>query len=454
MWEKLRVVFTIPELRRKIYLTLILLAVYRIGWQVPLPIFDQTQLKKFMEASAAGGLLKTVATFSASSLQNGTIFGLGIMPYISASIILQLLGTFWKPIEALQKEGDAGRKKINQYTRLLTVVLCMIQSWIYVSQVGGATGSINPQFTYTADGGAHLLFSWHLISVLIMTAGSVFLMWLGEQIDEYGIGNGISLLIMANILSNLPGAVIGASDQFTMELGGDNATGKYGIEVVIMMVLFFVLVVLGVVLMTLGQRRIPTLSAKHVRGNRVYGGTKDYLPLKVNQSGVMPIIFASSLLLFPTLIFSSLAGVFTGEVMGTLKDIFTNHSGLIYNLILVAMIFFFCYFWTAISFNPKEISENLKNMGAFIPGHRPGTPTAHYLEKVMVRITFVGAFFLSVVAILPTLVNANLPLGSSNASLSAFYGGTSLLIAVSVAFDLVQKIDSYLVMRNYKGLLQ
>ncbi len=453
MWEKLRVVFTIPELRRKIYLTLILLAVYRIGWQVPLPIFNQDQLKKFMEASATGGLLKTVATFSASSLQNGTIFGLGIMPYISASIILQLLGTFWKPIEALQKEGDAGRKKINQYTRLLTVLLCLIQSWIYVSQLSGVAGSINQQYTTIGgDGTAHLMFSWQITSVLIMTAGSVFLMWLGEQIDEYGIGNGISLLIMANILSNLPGAIIGATDQFTLELGGDNATGKYGIEVVILLIGLFVLVVLGVVLMTLGQRRIPTLSAKHVRGNRVYGGTKDYLPLKVNQSGVMPIIFASSLLLFPTLIFSSLAGVFTGEIMGTLKDIFTNHSGLIYNLILVVMIFFFCYFWTAISFNPKEISENLKNMGAFIPGHRPGTPTAHYLEKVMVRITFVGAFFLSIVAILPTLVNANLPMG--NASLSAFYGGTSLLIAVSVAFDLVQKIDSYLVMRNYKGLLQ
>ncbi len=461
MWEKLRVVFTIPELRRKIYLTLVLLAVYRIGWQVPLPIFDQVQLKSFMDNNAAGGLLKTVATFSASSLQNGTIFGLGIMPYISASIILQLLGTFWKPIEALQKEGDAGRKKINQYTRLLTVLLCFIQSWIYVSQVSGAGAgeSINSQFgeyvaANTPSGQRlQLYFSWHMISVLIMTAGSVFLMWLGEQIDEYGIGNGISLLIMANILSNLPGAIIGASDQFTMELGGDGQS-KYGIEVAILMILFFVLVVIGVVLMTLGQRRIPTLSAKHVRGNRVYGGTKDYLPLKVNQSGVMPIIFASSLLLFPTMIFSYMAQFFTGEFVGTLKDIFNNHAGLIYNLILVAMIFFFCYFWTAISFNPKEISENLKNMGAFIPGHRPGTPTAHYLEKVMVRITFVGAFFLSIVAILPTLVSANFPMGSNNANLAAFYGGTSLLIAVSVAFDLVQKIDSYLVMRNYKGLLQ
>jgi preprotein translocase subunit SecY len=410
-------VFTIPELRRKIYLTLILLAVYRIGWQVPLPIFDQAQLKKFMDASAAGGLLKTVAQFSASSLQNGTIFGLGIMPYISASIILQLLGTFWKPIEALQKEGDSGRKKINQYTRLLTVVLCFIQSWIYVSQVGAATGSINPQFTYTADSGAvSLLFSWHLISVLIMTAGSVFLMWLGEQIDEYGIGNGISLLIMANILSNLPGAVIQAADQFTFELGG-NGQDKYGIEVVILMIGFFILVVLGVVLMTLGQRRIPTLSAKHVRGNRVYGGTKEFLPLKVNQSGVMPIIFASSLLLFPAMIFSGLYELFPNAVMGTLKDVFSpqGHAGLIYNLILVAMIFFFCYFWTAISFNPKEIAENLKNMGSFIPGHRPGTPTAHYLEKVMVRITFVGAFFLSIVAILPTFVQANFPMASNAA---------------------------------------
>ncbi|MGC4001648.1 MAG: SecY family transport protein [Pirellulales bacterium] len=218
-----------------------------------------------------------------------------------------------------------------------------------------------------------------------------------------------------------------------------------------MLIAFFLLVVAGVVMMTLGQRRIPTLSAKHVRGNRVYGGSKEYLPLKVNQSGVMPIIFASSLLLFPQMALQWINSLSPNNFVAGLADSFRNGGGLVYTLVFIAMIFFFCFFWTAISFNPKEIAENLKNMGAFIPGHRPGTPTSNYLEKVMVRITFLGAAFLSVVAILPTLVSAEFALGPS---LSAFYGGTSLLIAVSVAFDLVQKIDSYLVMRNYKGLLQ
>ncbi len=452
MFEKLRVVWQIPELRRKILLTLLLLGVYRIGFQISLPIVDVEKIQQFQDSKGGlNGMLQQVAILSASKLNDITIFGLGIMPYISASIIFQLLGSVIPSLEALQKEGESGRKKINEYTRYATVFLCLIQSWFFVTSFANSQGLVAAEFVNSATGNMYL--SWTLVSVLTMTAGTIFLMWLGEQIDEYGIGNGISLLIMAGILAQMPYAGYQLYEKSTLTLGDNTGLDP---PKLLMLAAMFISVVVGTVFITLGQRRITMQSAKHQRGRRVVGGGKSYLPLKVNQAGVMPIIFASSLLLFPAMIFAYLGEMFPNPVMGTLKDIFSPQggTGLIYNLVLVAMIFFFCYFWTAISFNPKEISENLKNMGAFIPGHRPGTPTAHYLEKVMVRITFVGAFFLSIVAIMPTLVNANLPLNSSSASLSAFYGGTSLLIAVSVAFDLVQKIDSYLVMRNYKGLLQ
>jgi preprotein translocase subunit SecY len=297
------------------------------------------------------------------------------------------------------------------------------------------------------------MWQWQIVSVLVMTAGTVFLMWLGEQIDEFGIGNGISLLIMAGILAGMPGAGWQLLNEASFTLGGAGA--NLGIEGLLMLAAMFILVVTGVVFITLGQRRIPMQSAKHVRGRRVYGGTRQYLPLKVNQAGVMPIIFASSLLMFPLLILTNLTGVAWSE--GWWKD-FINWShdvfqrnGFIYNILYLLMIYFFCYFWTAITFNPKDMADNLKNFGSFIPGYRPGKRTADYLEKVMVRITYVGAGFLAIVAIIPTLISTSLNVSYIIAS---FYGGTSLLIAVSVAFDLVQKIDSHLVMRNYKGLLE
>jgi preprotein translocase subunit SecY len=287
---------------------------------------------------------------------------------------------------------------------------------------------------------------------MTMTAGTAFLMWLGEQIDEYGIGNGISLIIMAGILARMPGSfyqgIIEPLKATGLELGG--AHGQVGVETLLMLAVLFVGVVVGVVLITQGQRRIPTQSAKHVRGRRVYGGTRQYLPLRVNQAGVMPIIFASSLLLFPSVLFKGLANR-NPAFWGPIDASFHRGDSWIYNILYIILIYFFCYFWTAISFNPKDMSDNLKNYGTFIPGYRPGRRTADYLEKVMVRITYVGAGFLAVVAILPTVVAsmANVPWG-----LASFYGGTSLLIAVSVAFDLVQKIDSHLVMRNYRGLLE
>ena len=451
MLEKLRVIFTIPELRQKILLTLGLLAIYRVGWQVPLPIIDANVMNQFAkEAGGIGELLRTVAVFSASQLSQATIFGLGIMPYISASIIFQLLGTVWPPLERLQKEGEAGRKKINEYTRYATVLICIVQSWAYVaflaSQRVGEQSLISPAFL--VDG--RLPLSWQFVAVMTMTAGTIFLMWLGEQIDEFGIGNGISLLIMAGILAGMPSALVELGSDTTWELGGGG--GKMGVETLLVLAALFVGVVAGVVFMTQGQRRIPTQSAKHVRGRRVYGGTRQYLPLRVNQAGVMPIIFASSLLLVPQLLFQYLSNAFpTSDILRTLHDSFMRGQSFLYNLCYIALIYFFCYFWTAITFNPKEMADNLKNFGAFIPGYRPGRRTADYLERVMERITYVGAGFLSLVAVIPTIVGGALGIP---AQIASFYGGTGLLIAVSVAFDLVQKIDSHLVMRNYSGLLE
>jgi preprotein translocase subunit SecY len=454
MWEKIRIVFTIKELRTKILLTLFFLAIYRVGWHIPLPIINQQVAGPGTTGEGLSQFMEKVSIFSASNLSQLTIFGLGIMPYISASIIFQLLGSVWKPIEELQKEGETGRKKINEYTRYLTVLLCVVQSWAYVSyvaQVDPTSGISRIGAAFQNDAGG-LLFGWKLTAVLTMTCGTIFLMWLGEQIDEFGIGNGISLLIMAGILARMPMAGFEMLKSAKMELVGLSGS-EIGIETIIVLVFLFVAVVAGVVFITLGQRRIPTQSAKHVRGRRVYGGTRQYLPLRINQAGVMPIIFASSLLMFPQLLFSAMAGwvpAWSGVFM-PLANMFSGGNGFMYNLMYVAMIYFFCYFWTAITFNPKDMAENLKNFGTFIPGYRPGKRTADYLEKVMVRITYVGAGFLAAVAIVPTIISSSLGVSYSVAS---FYGGTGLLIAVSVAFDLVQKIDSHLVMRNYKGLLE
>ncbi|AMV36029.1 preprotein translocase subunit SecY [Planctomyces sp. SH-PL62] len=453
--DKLITIFKIPELRRKILFTALLLAIYRIGFYVPLPIVNQAQLRNWEEqlsTNAAGKIFGTVAMFGGTSIGMSTIFGLGIMPYISASIIFQLLGSVVPSLEAMMKEGESGRKRINEYTRYATVVLCAVQSAFWVQYM------MSPQMNVVLPEYRDI---WHgMVSVSIMTAGTVFLMWVGEQIDEYGIGNGISLLIMAGILSRLPVALQGLWQNATTRLTPE--PGKYGIITIALLLILFVAVVVGVVAITESQRRIPTQSAKHVRGRRVFGGTRQYLPLKVNQAGVMPIIFASSLLIFPSLILSALArstaslrsdtwsiGSFFATTLQDLADAF-QRQGYLYTLSNIVMIYFFCYFWTAITFNPKDMSENLKDYGSFIPGYRPGRRTAEYLEKVMLRITYVGAAFLSLVAVIPTLVQNGL---NVDFTVAQFLGGTGLLIVVSVCLDLVQKIDSHLVMRNYSGLV-
>ncbi|MDG2390616.1 MAG: preprotein translocase subunit SecY [Planctomycetaceae bacterium] len=450
MFGKLIMIFRIPELRRKIFLTLALLAVYRMGFAIPLPFIDQDTLKSAVEDiegadEGFGQVMQIVALFSASSLGNSTIFGLGIMPYISASIIFQLLGTVYPPLEKLQKEGESGRRKINEYTRYATVIICLGQSFFWIQGLSGGTlmgeNLILDQFDSTY---------YYIIGTITMTAGTVLLMWIGEQIDAYGIGNGISLLIMAGILARMPAALL---DMLAPALTDGVAIGSdTGIDRLLLLLGLFVGIVIWVIAITQGQRRIPIQSAKHLRGRRVAGGQRQSLPLRVNQAGVMPIIFASSLLLFPYFLFSQIARLeFFSDiyVVQLLARAFSDHQ-YVYNMSYIFLIYFFCYFWTTITFNPKDIAENLKDYGSFIPGYRPGARTAAYLESVMTRITYVGAAFLALVAVIPTVVATYMNIPPMVAS---FYGGTGLLIVVSVCLDLVQKIDSHLVMRNYPGLL-
>jgi|UniRef100_A0A7C4LNA1 preprotein translocase subunit SecY len=456
MLSKLIVVFRIPELRQRILLTFLLLAVYRLGFSIPLPFINQELLADTLNrmSSQSGGVDRVItmlSLFSASSIGMSTIFGLGIMPYISASIIFQLLATVYPPLEKLQKEGEAGRKKINEYTRYATVLICLGQSFFWIRTLASPQNPLGSNASLILSEYNNLYF--HLVCTITMTAGTILLMWIGEQIDEYGIGNGVSLLIMAGILARMPEAgrsLLGPAFQQGVKLGSNT-----GIERFLVLGVLFVAVVVCVVLITQAQRRIPVQSAKHVRGHRVFGGQRQYLPLRLNQSGVMPIIFASSLLMFPWFLLRSVAPALgdipvLGTLVNALDATFQNH-GFFYQMCYIGLIYFFCYFWTAITFNPKDMANNLKDYGSFIPGYRPGARTAEYLEKVMVRITYVGAAFLSLVAIIPNVISAAMGIDFLIAS---FYGGTGLLICVSVALDLVQKIDSHLVMRNYPGLLE
>ena len=460
MLEKLITAIKIPELRQKILLTLGLLAVYRMGFWIPLPFVDQETMFKGLEDMKEGGgglgmMIEMVSLFSASQAGNATIFGLGIMPYISASIIFQLLGSVYPPLERLKKEGEAGQRKINEYTRYATVVICLVQSYFWIGALSSGLGSGKAFILKDYD-----TFYFHIVCTITMTAGTVFLMWIGEQIDAYGIGNGISLLIMAGILARMPTAGKQLLDPAIRD--GVSLGTEMGIEKLILLAGLFILVVLWVIAITQGQRRIPIQSAKHVRGRKVMGGQRQFMPLRVNQAGVMPIIFASSLLMIPMFVFGGLSSIampdsdrgmlyqMWANSISALQEMFGGGRGFIYNMSYVGMIYFFCYFWTAITFNPKEMADNLKDYGSFIPGYRPGARTAAYLEQVMARVIYVGAAFLSMVAIIPMIINTAMGIPFLIAS---FYGGTGLLIVVSVVLDLVQKIDSHLVMRNYSGLL-
>jgi preprotein translocase subunit SecY len=436
----------IAELRNKVLFTISMLAIYRIGFFIPLPAVDQAQLAQWAEQAqdgAAGDLITFMGIFTGGSLGQSTIFGLGIMPYISASIIFQLLGTVWEPLQKLKKEGAAGQQKIQEYTRYATLALCIVQGGMWVQMMQSAdSGIVYPEYR-------NGITVW-VCGILALTAGTVFLMWLGEQIDKYGIGNGISLIITAGIVAGMYSAVSHVVTNFSVS--SIDASKTFHLDTVIFLLLAFVVVVAGAIIITQGQRRIPIQQAKHTRGRRVYGGQKTYLPLRVNHGGVMPIIFASSLMIFPSMAFGVMESYFPGSGFWRFmsSNFSINQGGFLYVLTYIGMIYFFAYFWTTVQFQPKEMATQLRDHGSFIPGLRPGPRTAEYLETVMERITYVGAGFLAVIAVIPTLVaqNFNIPY-----FVAAFLGGTGLLICVSVMLDLVQRIEASLMMRNYQGFL-
>ncbi|MGD0542034.1 MAG: preprotein translocase subunit SecY [Tepidisphaeraceae bacterium] len=446
-------IFRVPELRNKVLFTVFMLLIYRIGFWVPLPGVDQHAMQEIAknqdDSSAAGRLASYVSLFSGGSLQQSSIFSLGIMPYISSSIIFQLLTTVVPALEKLQKEGETGRKKIQEWSRYVTVPLCMVQAVFmlnYMRSGPSGTSMVQPLFQ------RHYAFQFWLMGMLTMTAGSIFLMWLGEQIDEYGLGNGVSLVILAGIVARMPGAIAELGRQTTLT-GQTSGVKQITPGKIIFLAACFVFVVAGSILITQAQRRITIQQAKHTRGRRVYGGQRQYLPLRVNHGGVMPIIFAQSLMLFPGVALGYAAGMVTGgpahSVLIWLNDEF-RRGRFIYLLTEAAMIYFFAYFWTTVQFQPKEMANQLRDYGSFIPGLRPGKRTADYLEKVMMRITYVGAAFLCVIAVVPVMVTTTLGI---DPRISAFLGGTGLLIVVSVALDMIQRIEANLLMRNYSGFL-
>ena len=434
-------IFKIPELRKKILFTVMMLCIYRVGFQIPLMGVDQEVMANVMSnsdsSSGFGRVADYLQIFTGGSLRQSSLFGLGIMPYISASIIFQLLGTVVPALEKLQKEGQVGRKKIQEYTRYATVGLCLVQSTFVLSWMKGS-GFIALEVIQEHQ----LMF--FITGIISMTAGTVFLMWLGEQIDEYGIGSGISLIIMAGIVCSMPWAV--RQIYFLAKDPGSNITAAK----IIFLVLAFVGVVAGAILITQGQRRIPIQQAKMTRGLRTFGGQRQYLPLRVNHGGVMPIIFASTLMLFPTMIISQLTKVWPTNVMYSVQDAFA-YDAFVYNFLYILMIYFFAYFWTTVQFQPKEMANQLRDYGSFIPGLRPGRRTSDYLEKVMGRITYVGAAFLAVISVVPTVIFVSMDIPFN---VAVFLGGTGLLIVVSVSLDLVQRIEANLMMRNYSGFME
>lgn len=426
--EMLRTVskaWNIPDIRKKIIFTLCMLVIFRIGAQIPVPGMDREVLAQTFDSDT--GLFALFNLFSGGAFSNFTIFALSITPYITASIILQLLTIAIPALERLAREGTEGRKKIAQYTRYLTVALAVVQAI-------GVTIGLFRQALISTD-----VFSI-IVIVMVLTAGTAFLMWLGEQINENGIGNGISLIIFAGIIARLPSAV--------QTIWAKLQDGTMSIVTLIVFVLFCVAVIVGIILIQQGQRRIPVQYAKRVVGRKMYGGQATHIPLKVNQAGVIPVIFAMAFLQFPLTItyFMNAQGSAAQWIEKWLAP--TGSPGVwVYAAFNAVLIIFFTYFYTSVTFNPMEVAGNLKANGGFIPGIRPGKTTVEYLNRVMTRITFVGAIFLALVAILPTIV-------SELGGLSFHFGGTSLLIAVGVALDTMKQLENQMVMRNYSGFLK
>ncbi len=436
MLRALANIFKVPDLKRKVLFTFGIIAVYRIGAFIPTPGIDGAKLTQFFEnmARTAGGtLFGLMNMFTGGAMGKATIFALGIMPYISASIILQLLTVVIPHLEKLSKEGEVGRKKLTQYTRYGTVVLAIIQSFFISLWLE------NPAHFQ----GIHIVqfpgWSFRILTVITLTAGTAFIMWLGEQITERGIGNGISLIITCSIVSRMPIA--------TGEVIRRIRSGELMAVTLILMVAMLVAVTVAVIVITQGQRRIPVQYARRVIGRRVYGGQSTYIPLRVNQAGVIPIIFAQSLILFP----ATIAGVMPGiKAMQMIANSLIPGRAL-YQILYAALIIFFCYFYTAITFNPVDVADNMKKYGGFVPGIRPGRPTAMYFDHIMTRITLAGAMFLAIIAILPTFVHQGFRIPFLVAS---FFGGTGLLIIVGVLLDTMKQIESHLLMRHYEGFMK
>ncbi len=449
--ESFRNVFAIPDLRKRVLFTFGLLAVYRIGCHIPTPGIDPAALLEFMNA-AQQGFLGFVNTFTGGSLQKIAVFALGIMPYITASIILQLLTVVWPYLEKLSKEGELGRRKITQYTRYGTVAISIIQG----------TGISLFLESVTTPGGASLVphpgWAFRAMTVLTLTTGTAFVMWLGEQISERGIGNGISLIIFAGIVVGLVPAVGRTIDSVQR--------GNLSILTVLVLLVFMVLVVAFIVYMERAQRRIPVQYAKRVVGRKIYGGQSTYLPLRVNSGGVIPVIFASSVVTVPTVI----SGMIKNPWVTTLAG-YVGYGQPIYYLLQVITIVFFSYFYISIIFNPTDLAENMRKYGGFIPGIRPGKRTSEYIDRILTRLTLVGSLYLAAVTVLPEFLLtgfhvAGLPwLGPrivgffpdwfiNGMGINFYFGGTSLLIVVGVAMDTIQQIESQLVMRNYEGFMK
>ncbi len=451
MLESIRNIFSIPDLRKRIIFTLLILAVYRVGWQVPNPGISGAALQEFWEQQR-GTILGFVDLFSGRNMSKMTIFALGIMPYISASIILQLLQVVWPYLERLSKEGELGRKKITQFTRYGTIIICSIQAsaialWLQAqSSPSGVPIVPNP--------GAGFIF----LTVLTLTTGTVFVMWLGEQISERGIGNGISLIIFAGIVVNYP-------RDFQNVLAGLKTGSMTPLRLIFLLVLMLA-VIAGIVFVERGQRRIPVSYAKRVVGRKVYGGQSTHLPLRVNTGGVIPIIFAASVITIP----ATIAGFVKHPIFQQIAQQFGLGMPL-YNLLYVAAIVFFTFFYVSIIFNPSDVADNLRKYGGFIPGIRPGKNTSDFIDNVLSRITLVGAIYLAAVAIMPEFMitgfkvhtlplvgdflEANLPQWfTQGLNIQFYFGGTSILIVVGVAMDTMQQIEAQLIMRHYDGFMR
>jgi preprotein translocase subunit SecY len=426
-------IFKIPELKRRILMSFLFLGVYRIGVHIPTPGVNGDALASFFE-QAKGTLFSLIDMFSGGALERLSVFALGIMPYISASIILQLLTVVIPYLERLHKEGEIGRKKIVQYTRYGTVVLSIIQGFgiaVGLENMRGAAG----EMIVLIPG-----WSFRIMTVITLTAGTAFIMWLGEQITERGIGNGISLIIFAGIVARMPNAIASTYELFRV--------GQMSIITILVLIIIMILVVAVIIFVETGQRRLPVQYAKRIVGRKVYGGQSTHLPLKLNTSGVIPPIFASSILMFPLTIANFMPKPWLDTypwIQSVIESL--GPGALLYNILYVGFIVFFCYFYTAVTFNPNDVAENMKKFGGYIPGIRPGQKTAEYIDKVLTRITLGGALYVSVVCVIPTILyrKFNVPF---------YFGGTALLIVVGVALDTVQQVEAHMLSRHYEGLMK